>query len=123
MRRSASTAGFSGSLSCATSEAQRLNTSRSGSGTCASALRAAHRVTPRADGPRQVELVLEVDDLEAARARVLDSGWALDEDLTARPWGLTDFRLLDPSGYYWRVTEPAGGGTDSARAGRREALS
>jgi lactoylglutathione lyase len=22
----------------------------------------------------------------------------------ARPWGLRDFRLLDPSGYYWRIT-------------------
>jgi catechol 2,3-dioxygenase-like lactoylglutathione lyase family enzyme len=26
------------------------------------------------------------------------------EDLAGRPWGLRDFRLLDPSGYYWRVT-------------------
>jgi len=59
--------------------------------------------------PTGVELVLEVDDLDEARARVVDSGWPLDEDLTARPWGLMDFRLLDPSGYYWRVTEPEGG--------------
>jgi hypothetical protein len=28
------------------------------------------------------------------------------EGLTSRPWGLRDFRLVDPDGYYWRVTEP-----------------
>jgi hypothetical protein len=26
------------------------------------------------------------------------------EELTSRPWGLTDFRLADPDGYYIRVT-------------------
>ena len=54
--------------------------------------------------PVGVELVLEVDDVHAERDRVLDAGWPLAEDLTIRPWGLTDFRLLDPVGYYWRVT-------------------
>jgi uncharacterized glyoxalase superfamily protein PhnB len=29
----------------------------------------------------------------------------MTETLTARPWGLRDFRLLDPDGYYWRITE------------------
>jgi lactoylglutathione lyase len=51
-----------------------------------------------------VELVLEVDDLDEERARVTAAGWPLAEDLTGRPWGLRDFRLLDPSGYYWRIT-------------------
>jgi lactoylglutathione lyase len=51
-----------------------------------------------------VELVLEVDDVGAARDHAVGSGWPLEEDLVARPWGLTDFRLLDPDGYYWRVT-------------------
>jgi len=55
--------------------------------------------------PTGVELVLEVDDLAEAHARVLASGWPVDEDITARPWGLNDFRVLDPSGYYWRLTE------------------
>jgi lactoylglutathione lyase len=54
--------------------------------------------------PTRVELVLEVDDLEADRERVAQSGWPLEEDITHRPWGLSDFRLLDPSGYYWRIT-------------------
>jgi predicted enzyme related to lactoylglutathione lyase len=54
--------------------------------------------------PTGVELVLEVDDLDAERARVTATGCALDEDLMIRPWGLRDFRVLDPSGYYWRIT-------------------
>ena len=54
--------------------------------------------------PAGVELVLEVDDVHAERDRVLGAGWPLEEDLTSRPWGLTDFRLLDPVGYYWRIT-------------------
>jgi uncharacterized glyoxalase superfamily protein PhnB len=51
-----------------------------------------------------VELVLEVDDLRAERARVAEAGWPVVEEITERPWGLADFRLLDPDGYYWRVT-------------------
>jgi len=54
-----------------------------------------------------VELVLEVDDLDEEHARVTASGWPLAEDLADRPWGLRDFRLLDPSGYYWRITSRA----------------
>jgi lactoylglutathione lyase len=50
-------------------------------------------------------LVLEVDDVSAERARVARSHWPAEEDLTPRPWGLTDFRLLDPDGYYWRITD------------------
>jgi hypothetical protein len=52
-----------------------------------------------------VELVLEVDDLGAEHDRVRASGWPLAEDLHERPWGLTDFRVLDPSGYYLRITD------------------
>jgi len=55
--------------------------------------------------PVGVELVLEVDDVNADRSRVASAGWPVLEDLTIRPWGLQDFRVLDPDGYYWRVTE------------------
>ncbi|MDQ1738411.1 MAG: hypothetical protein QOE53_63 [Pseudonocardiales bacterium] len=54
--------------------------------------------------PTGVELVLEVDDVEAEHARILSSGWPVTEELQQRPWGLTDFRLTDPSGYYIRIT-------------------
>lgn len=54
--------------------------------------------------PAGTELVLEVDDVEAEMASVERSGWSLEEGLTDRPWGLADFRLLDPAGYYLRIT-------------------
>jgi lactoylglutathione lyase len=54
-----------------------------------------------------VELVLEVDDLDEDYARVAAARWPLTEDLADQPWGLRDFRLLDPSGYYWRITNRA----------------
>ena len=55
--------------------------------------------------PTGVELVLEVDDIVAERDRVVAAGWPLEEDLQRRVWGLTDFRLLDPAGYYLRITD------------------
>ena len=58
--------------------------------------------------PAGVELVLEVDDVAAERNRVVASGWPLEQDLQLRPWGLTDFRILDPAGYYLRITDRAG---------------
>lgn len=51
--------------------------------------------------------VLEVDDLERDRERVAATGWPVSEEITERLWGLRDFRLLDPDGYYWRITTPA----------------
>jgi lactoylglutathione lyase len=54
--------------------------------------------------PTGVEMVLEVDDVTAERDRVLAAGWPLEEDLRDRPWGMTDFRILDPAGYYLRIT-------------------
>ncbi len=59
--------------------------------------------------PTGTEIVLEVDDVLAERERVAGR-WPLEEDLVVRPWGLTDFRVLDPAGYYLRVTgrEPLG---------------
>ncbi len=54
--------------------------------------------------PRGVEIVLEVDDLDAERARVAKAGWPVDDDLQEQPWGAIDFRVLDPDGYYLRIT-------------------
>lgn len=54
--------------------------------------------------PHGVEIVLETDDLDAERTAVLRAGWELAEDVVERPWGLRDFRLLDPDGHYIRVT-------------------
>jgi catechol 2,3-dioxygenase-like lactoylglutathione lyase family enzyme len=46
-----------------------------------------------------VEIVLEVDDLDAALRRVEETGHTLAEGLQPRPWGLRDFRIVDPDGY------------------------
>jgi len=54
--------------------------------------------------PVAVEIVLEVDDVTAERDRVVAAGGELADDLITRPWGLTDFRLYDPDGNYWRIT-------------------
>jgi len=51
-----------------------------------------------------VELVLEVDDVQATYEHVLAERWPRSSELGRQPWGLTDFRVLDPDGYYWRVT-------------------
>jgi predicted enzyme related to lactoylglutathione lyase len=54
--------------------------------------------------PTGTELVIEVDDLAAERDAVVAAGYPLAADITDRPWGLTDFSLLDPDGYYVRIT-------------------
>ena len=73
---------------------------------------AARRAVPDAHAARRppagVELVLEVDDVAGERDRVVAAGWPLDEDLQDRPWNLKDFRILDPAGYYLRITSRAG---------------
>jgi lactoylglutathione lyase len=61
-----------------------------------------------------VEVVLEVEDLDAAREQVEAAGYPIAAPLQDRPWGLRDFRLVDPDGYYLRVTTSA----RSARSGR-----
>ena len=57
--------------------------------------------------PTGIELVLEVEDVDAERARVERAGWTVAEDLVDRPWGLRDFRVLDPDGHYLRITSRA----------------
>ncbi|WP_245632877.1 VOC family protein [Alicyclobacillus kakegawensis] len=51
-----------------------------------------------------VEIVIEVDDVDAFYEKVRSSGYPIQEALTVRPWGLKDFRLQDPDGYYLRIT-------------------
>ena len=53
---------------------------------------------------RGVEIVLEVDDIEAMYEQVLSTNWPLSGEFQCQPWCLTDFRVLDPDGYYLRIT-------------------
>ncbi len=57
--------------------------------------------------PTGTEIVIEVDYLHVERDRIRLAGWPIDEDITRRPWGLQDFRVLDPDGYYLRFTSRA----------------
>jgi lactoylglutathione lyase len=54
--------------------------------------------------PSGTEIVLEVDDIDAEFRRVQETGWTLAAGLRTQPWGLRDFRLHDPDGYYLRLT-------------------
>jgi len=55
--------------------------------------------------PIGVEVVLEADDLDSEIAHIRTSGWPLADEVKRQPWGLRDARLLDPDGYYLRLTE------------------
>jgi len=57
--------------------------------------------------PTGVEIVIEVDYLHVERDRIRLAGWPIEEDIMRRPWGLQDFRVLDPDGYYLRFTTKA----------------
>lgn len=59
-----------------------------------------------------VEVVLVEDSLEELYDHVLASGWPISTPLTKQPWGMTDFRVLDPDGIYIRVTAPRTGPSD-----------
>jgi lactoylglutathione lyase len=66
----------------------------------------AHLAGPRGVG---VEIVVEVDDVERAYALAspeAERHGGRIEPLGERPWGTRDFRLVDPDGYYVRVTSP-----------------
>jgi catechol 2,3-dioxygenase-like lactoylglutathione lyase family enzyme len=51
-----------------------------------------------------VEIVLEVGDVDGAFDAVRTAGHPVQTPLDERPWGLRDFRVVDPDGYYVRVT-------------------
>lgn len=59
-----------------------------------------------------VEIVLEVNDVEGffrrAKDRIYKAGGEI-QDIANQPWGLRDFRVIDPDGYYVRVTETKSG--------------
>lgn len=59
--------------------------------------------TPRGYG---VEIVIQVENIdEAFRAIKRFRNEVIVEELVERPWGQRDFRLVDPFGFYLRITE------------------
>lgn len=51
-----------------------------------------------------VELVIVVDDVKTSHAHAVASGQPGITALVEQPWGLTDFRVVDPDGFYVRIT-------------------
>ncbi len=52
-----------------------------------------------------VEIVILVDDIEILYKQV-EKFAKVVEELKIKPWGLRDFRIEDPFGYYLRFSEP-----------------
>lgn len=50
-----------------------------------------------------MEFIIEVDDAPVAEHRVLEAGFTVESPCRRRPWGATDFRVIDPDGYYLRI--------------------
>jgi len=54
-----------------------------------------------------VEVVITTNlNLEALQQKLTQNGVKVVEPLIKRPWGLYDFRIEDPFGYYLRITTP-----------------
>lgn len=54
-----------------------------------------------------IEIVLEVEEIHAFYKKIVSKGYPIETELAKKPWGLEDFRLLDPDGYYFRITSTA----------------
>ncbi|REK17728.1 MAG: glyoxalase/bleomycin resistance/extradiol dioxygenase family protein [Planctomycetota bacterium] len=67
-----------------------------------------HHFNPEVQNCRRglgVEIVLEVDNVQAFFDEVNATGYKrILSPLRQHPWGLTDFRVADPDGYYLRIT-------------------
>lgn len=51
-----------------------------------------------------LEIVLEVDDVVREYTRIKERSYPIFKDIQKQTWGLTDFRVVDPDGYYLRIT-------------------
>jgi lactoylglutathione lyase len=67
-----------------------------------------HYFNPEVQSGRRglgTEIVLEVDDVQSLYEKVKATGYKKGlTGLRKRSWGATDFRIVDPDGYYLRVT-------------------
>jgi catechol 2,3-dioxygenase-like lactoylglutathione lyase family enzyme len=61
---------------------------------------------PRGTG---VEVVVQVDDIDALYADAQARGLNIVKPIQDREWGARDFRVADPDGYFVRLTSPLRG--------------
>ncbi len=75
-----------------------------------STLDSTHPIHARPGEPlgRGVEIALMVEDVRATYDRVGARDWPRSTELTRQPWGAWDFRILDPDGYYLRISSQDG---------------
>lgn len=52
-----------------------------------------------------LEVGLVVADIKATHAAAEKTGWRITDRIQRQPWGVRDFRVLSPDGYYLRFTE------------------
>ena len=55
----------------------------------------------------EIGIVCEAGRLPSVHAKARELDGAVVTDLARQEWGMTDFRILTPQGYYLRVTTPA----------------
>ena len=70
-----------------------------------------HPIAPKSPDERVgrgLELCFYVPepDLDAWQDRARAAGYQVVHELAERPWGARDFRMIDPDGYYVRVSGP-----------------
>jgi catechol 2,3-dioxygenase-like lactoylglutathione lyase family enzyme len=67
-----------------------------------------HHFNPEVQNSRRglgTEIVFEVGDIQAFFEKVKASGYKkVSSPLRKQSWGATDFRIVDPDGYYLRIT-------------------
>ncbi|WP_369900094.1 VOC family protein [Bacillus manliponensis] len=58
-------------------------------------------LTPKGKG---VEIIIVCDDIEQLYEHVLRKNYPIQSKLKIQSWGMKDFRIVDPDGYYLRIT-------------------
>jgi lactoylglutathione lyase len=53
-----------------------------------------------------VEIIFVVPDVQSYYQRICEMQIEVESELKQQEWGMTDFRLIDPDGYYLRITSP-----------------
>lgn len=53
-----------------------------------------------------VEIIIIVPDIQNFHQRISEMEIELESQLKQQEWGLKDFRLVDPDGYYLRISSP-----------------
>ncbi|WP_444684604.1 VOC family protein [Alkalicoccus luteus] len=65
-----------------------------------------YRSNPTDDKGRGIEIIIVVEDAETVLNRCIDYGYALETKIVTYPWNMRGFNVVDPDGYYIRVTSP-----------------